>query len=80
MLAEMVYINVQQVSLGAIFSSWRNSVSHIFALYVFPCPMPFCQAAPLLSLVACQQYVMEYWWEGSASTAIPPTSASDIFL
>ena len=21
---------------------------------------------------------MEYWWEGSASTAIPPTSASDI--
>jgi len=21
---------------------------------------------------------MEYWWEGSASTAIPPPSASDI--
>jgi len=21
---------------------------------------------------------MEYWWEGSSSTAMPPTSASDI--
>ena len=21
---------------------------------------------------------MEYWWEGSASTAIPPTAASDV--
>ena len=24
-----------------------------------------------------QQHVMQYWWEGSASTAILPTSASD---
>ena len=21
---------------------------------------------------------MEYWWEGSTSTAVPPTSASDV--
>ena len=25
-----------------------------------------------------QQHVIEYWWEGSAPTAIPPTSASDV--
>ena len=31
----------------------------------------------LLPSVTQQQHVMEYWWEGSASTAIPPTSASD---
>ena len=34
--------------------------------------------APLLPGVSWQQNVTEYWWEGSASTAIPPMSASDI--
>jgi len=38
----------------------------------------FCQTAPLLPSVARQQNVREYWWEGSASTAIPTTSTSDI--
>ena len=32
----------------------------------------------LLPFVTQQQHVMEYWWEGSASIAIPPTSPSDI--
>jgi len=35
--------------------------------------------AVILSLLPCvarQQHVMEYWWEGLTSTAIPPTSAS----
>ena len=27
---------------------------------------------------AQQQNVMEYWWEGSTPTAIPPTSAFDV--
>ena len=36
--------------------------------------MPFHHTAPLLPSVTWQQHVMEYWWEGSASTAIPPTS------
>ena len=40
--------------------------------------MPFCQTAPLLLSVTQQQNVMEYWWEGLISTAIPPTSASDV--
>jgi len=51
---------------------------HTFASYALPCPMPFCQTAPLLSSVAQQQNLMEYWWEGSTSTAISPASASDI--
>ena len=39
--------------------------------------MPFCQTVPLLPSVTWQQNVMEYWCEGSASTAIPPTFTSD---
>ena len=37
-----------------------------------------CQTASLLPSVAQQQHVMECWWEGSTSTAIPPTSASNV--
>ena len=51
---------------------------HIFASYTLPCQVPFCQAAPLLPSVTWQQNVMGYWWEGSASTAIPPTSTADV--
>ena len=47
-------------------------------------PLRFCyqvlfyQTAPLLPSVIWQQNVMEYWWKGSASTAIPPISTSDV--
>ena len=34
--------------------------------------------APLLPPVAWQQNVVEFWWESSTSTAIPPTSTSAI--
>ena len=51
---------------------------HTFASYVLPCQMPFCQTAPLLPSVKQEQNVMEYCWEGSAPTPIPPTSASDV--
>ena len=51
---------------------------HTLTSYTFPCQMPFCQTAPLLPSVTRQQHVMECWWQGSASTAIPPTSTSDI--
>ena len=40
--------------------------------------MSFCQTAPLLPSVTQQQNVREYWWEDSASTAIPPTSTSNV--
>jgi len=48
-----------------------------FTLYAFPHQTPFCQTAPLLTSVTQQQRVTEYWWEGSTSNAIPPTSTSD---
>ena len=40
--------------------------------------MPFCQTAPLMSFVKWQQNVMEWWQKGSPSTAIPPTSTSNV--
>ena len=40
--------------------------------------MPLCQTVPLLPSVTRQQHVMEYWWEGSTSAAVPPTSASNV--
>ena len=51
---------------------------HNFPSYALPCHTPFCQTTPLLPSVAQQQNVMQYWWEGSPSAAIPPTSTSDI--
>jgi len=51
---------------------------HTFASSITPCPMPFSQSTSLLPSIAELLNAMEYWSEGSASTAIPPTSASDI--
>ena len=51
---------------------------HPFTPCTLPCQMLICHTAPLLPSVAQQQNVMEYWWEGSTSAAIPPTSASDV--
>ena len=51
---------------------------HIIASSALPYQMPFCQTVPLLPSVTSQQNVMEYWQEGSASTAITPTPASEI--
>ena len=51
---------------------------HILGSHTPPCQMPFCQIASLLPSVTQQQNRTEYWWEGSTSTAILPTSASDI--
>ena len=51
---------------------------HTFASSAVQCQTQFCQTALLLPSVTQQQNVMEHWGEGSASTAIPPTSASDV--
>jgi hypothetical protein len=64
------------MSLGAIFSTWRIQL-HTFASYTLP-QMPFCQTVPLVSFIAWQENLTEYWWEGATSTAISPTSASDV--
>jgi len=39
--------------------------------------MPFYQTISLLPSVTRQQNVIEYWWEGSIFSAIPPASTSD---
>ena len=65
------------MSVGAIFLPGRIQF-YTSALYALPCRTPFCQTAPLLLSITQQQHLMEYWWEGSASTAVPPPSASDI--
>jgi len=55
----------------------RGIQKHTFTSYPILCQTPFCQAAPLLPSEIWQQHIMEYWWEGSVSTAIPPPSAFD---
>jgi len=52
--------------------------SHPFAPCALPRQMQLCQTVPLLPSVLWQQNRMGYQWEGSAPTAIPPTSASDV--
>ena len=47
-------------------------------LFVLLCQMPVCQTAPLLPPVTRQQNVIEYWKKASTSTAMPPTSTSDV--
>ena len=52
---------------------------HTFASSSLPYQMPLCQTSPLLPSAAQQQHIMEYWWEGSPSNAIPPLpSTSDV--
>ena len=59
------------------FFPYAGTQWHTFASYTYPCQTLLCQTAPLLPSVTRQQHVMGYWWEGSISTAIPPTSTSD---
>lgn len=49
-----------------------------FVSYAFPCQISLCQTTPLLPSVTQQHDLMEYWWEGTIPTAIPPTSAAHV--
>jgi len=60
------------MSMGTVISTWRNSTTHL----CFVCIS--MSDAILLPSVTQQQDLMGYWWEDSPSTAIPPTSASDL--
>jgi len=71
----LVFINGQQAV--SPFFPCGGIQCHTFASHAFPCQTSFHQTAPLLPSVTQQQNGMEYWWEGSASTAIPPTSTND---
>ena len=66
------------MSMSATFFPLGGIQWHTFASYAPPHQMPFCQTAPLLPSATWQRRVTGCWWEGSASTAIPPTSASDL--
>ena len=58
---------------------WHGGIQwHTFASFTLPCHMPLWQSAPLLPSVAWQQNTMGYWWEGSASIVMSPTSASHV--
>ena len=74
----LVSIDVQKwMSMGALFFSHWGINFPIFVSSARPCQAPLCQTAPLLPSVTWQQNVKEYWWEDSASAAIPPPFASD---
>ena len=66
----------QWKSVGVILSICRNSMTKLFFILQFQTAL--CQTAPLLPHVTWQQNVMEYCQECSVSTAILPTSVSDI--
>ena len=77
----LVSTNVPQASMnvnGCHFFPHGGIQWHTFASSILSCQPPFCQTAPQLLSVIWQQHVMEYWWEGSTSTAIQSTSTSDI--
>ena len=65
------------MSVDAIFSAQRNSVTHLCFIHTSVSGTILLDC-PLLPSDTQQQYVREYWWEGSTSIAIPPTSTSDI--
>ena len=75
----LVSINIQQAAVnvnGCRFFLHGGIQCHTFIRTSMSDAI--CQTAPLLPSAAWQQHAMEYWWEGPISTAIPPTSASDI--
>ena len=69
----MASINTQQASMNV-----SGCQFHTFASYALSCQMPICRTVPLLPSVTQQQHIAEYWWEDSTSTAIPPSSASEV--
>jgi len=76
----LVPINIQKESMNVngCHSFLHEGIQfHTFASYALLCQMPLCQIVPLLPSVTRQQSGMGYWWEGSASTAISPTSSFD---
>ena len=71
----LISINAHQVSVNV-------SGCHFFCMEELSYA-PFLKStsmsdSPLLPFVFWQQNVTEHWWEGSASSAMPPTSASDV--
>jgi len=68
------------ISVSAIFFPHGGIQFHAIVLSALPCVTvtPLCHSAPLQPSVTQQQNGVEYGWEGSTSTVIPPTSISDV--
>ena len=75
----LMTINIQQASMNA-------SKCHFLLMKEFDSTpvlhlnfhiMPVCQTVPLLTSLAEQQNVLDNLWQGSTSTVIPSSSASD---
>ena len=62
-----------RMSVGTIFPPQKGIKWHTFVSAALA-----CQPASLLPPATWQQNITGYWWEGSTSSAIPPTSTSDI--
>jgi len=62
--------------VGAVFSTWRNSVIHICIVHTSRSDI-ILSDAPLLSSLTQQHNLREHWWKGSTSAVVPP-SASDV--
>jgi len=75
-LSPQMFSKHQCMSVGAIFLhegiQWHTIFSN-----ALPCHTPLYQTTSLLPSVTWQQNVTGYWREGSSSTFIPLTSASD---
>ena len=76
-LSPLTFSKHQWISMGVIFPHVETQ-RYTFVSKTLPCQAPVCKAAPLLPSVTQQQSVMEYWWEGSTSTVIPPMLISDL--
>ena len=73
----LVCINFWQESVNVYGCNvFRDSIPPVF--FILACQTPFCQTAPLLPCVTQQQNIWEYWQEGLAASATPPTSAFDV--
>ena len=59
------------------FSTWRNSIPHLRFIHTSMSDA-ILSDCPSAAICHTATNVTEYWWEGSTSTAIPPTSVSDV--
>ena len=77
----LVFILVQQVLMNTNACSFLSAQRNLLTP---PCFIHTSMSdavllpAPLLPSVTQQQNRMEYWWECSASSAVTPTSTSDV--
>jgi len=76
-LSPQIFSKHQWMSVGTFFFCMEESNSTP-KLHTYSKSDPICNTAPLLPSDIQQQNVMGYWEEGSTSTTIPRTSASQV--